>query len=194
MSTDGKNNKGVYYNAHDYASLLYRILVAFIDLFTIGIIGYLLSTIWTYWADPPDFDLISEFGWLSAALFSPEYFWTLTLIAYVYLSIVKRSRLKTLGYRVLKLKIVDEMGRSPSIWRMTWRFVLLIFGPFHLVIDLLWLGGDIHKQTLRDKLAGTYVVKSQAEPVGTGVLVVERYNLLGFSLVFQEIKEKKKEP
>jgi uncharacterized RDD family membrane protein YckC len=185
------NDEIIYYDKCDYASIFYRVLVAIIDLSIIGIVGYMLSTIWTYWADPPDFDLISEFGWLSAAFFSPEYFWTVTSISYVYLSIIKKSHLKTIGYRILHLKIIDAQGNAPSLLKMSWRFLLLIFGPFHLFIDLLWLGGDNYRQTLRDKLAGTYVIKANAKPAGKGTLVFERYNLLGLSLIFQEIKAEK---
>lgn len=188
MSTYSKKDLVIYYNSSDYASLFKRISVILIDLFIIGMIGYVLSLVWTFGNDPPDFELISEFGWLSAALFSPAYFWTLTLIAYFYLAIFKRSSVGTIGYRILKLKIIDAKGYPPSLLRMSWRFLLLVFGPLNLLIDILWLSGDNYKQTLRDKMAGTYVVRSDAKPAGNGTIVFERYNLLGMSMIFPEIK------
>jgi uncharacterized RDD family membrane protein YckC len=188
MSTSITKDSVIYYDKNDYASLFQRISVIVIDLFIIGLVGYILSIVWTLWADPPDFELISEFGWLSAAIFSPKYFWSLTSIAYLYLAILKRSRARTIGYWLLKIKIIDAKGNPPSLLRMTWRFLLLVFGPLNLIIDLLWLGGDNYRQTLRDKMSGTYVVKSNALPAGNGTLVFERYNLLGMSMIFTEIK------
>jgi uncharacterized RDD family membrane protein YckC len=188
MSTNGQNELVIYFNKNDYASMFKRTLVILIDLFIVGIVGYILSSAWTFWADSPDFELISEFGWMSAALFSPVYFWTLTLMAYLYLAILKRSRFGTIGYRILKLKIIDAKGNQPSLLRMSWRFLLLAFGPLNLLIDFLWLGGDNFRQTLRDKMAGTYVVSSDAKPAGNGTLVFERHNLLGLSMIFAEIK------
>jgi hypothetical protein len=57
--------------------------------------------------------------------------------------------------------------------------------------DVVVIFYNNYRQTLRDKLAGTYVIKANAKPAGKGTLVFERYNLLGLSLIFQEIKEEK---
>ena len=152
-------DNGVYYNRNDYAPLLRRLLVACVDLIGLCLFAYLLSNVWSLWAEAPDIKTISEFGWLSAAIISPGFFWVVTVTAYFYLVVAKRSRLRTIGYRLFGLKVVDLNGKTPSLLKMSFRFILLVFGPFHLLIDLFWLGGDDNKQTLRDKFAGTYVIK-----------------------------------
>jgi uncharacterized RDD family membrane protein YckC len=193
MPQENEDKPVIYYRRNDYASLSKRISAILVDLFVIGLLGYILSIAWTSWIEKPDFDLISEFGWLSAAIFSPSYFWTLTISTYIYLAIIKKSQLRTVSYRILNLKIIDAKGNPPSLLRMSWRFFLLVFGPLNLLIDFLWLGGDNYKQTLRDKLAGTYVIRSDAKPEGKGTLTYERYNLLGMSMIFAEIKAEDKD-
>ncbi len=72
---------------------------------------------------------------------------------------------------------------------MTLRLVLWVLGPFNPLIDLIWLGGDEYRQTLRDKFAGTIVVKRGVEPAGRGPIHVRYYSLLGFMLAFAEVQK-----
>lgn len=72
---------------------------------------------------------------------------------------------------------------------MTWRFVLLIFGPFYLLVDLFWLSGDENKQTLRDKFAKTYVVRANAKPIGSGLIKFVNYYFWGMAFIFAEVKK-----
>ncbi len=71
---------------------------------------------------------------------------------------------------------------------MTWRFILLAFGPIDLLLDLIWLCGDENRPTIRDKIAATYVIRSNAVPIGAGTIVRRNYFLLGWSFIFQEVK------
>lgn len=183
---DGSEN-GIYYNRSDYASLPIRFLVVGVDLVVLVTIAYFISWLW---AETPDFDTIAENGWLSAAVVSPAFFWVVTGIAYFYLTIAKTSSLKTLGYRIFNVEIVDLHGNRPTLYKMSWRFVLLVFGPFNLLIDFFWLGGDEDRQTLRDKFASTYVVKTRANPAGGGPIIFENYYLFGLSLIFQKVKRR----
>ncbi len=66
--------------------------------------------------------------------------------------------------------------------------MLLTFGPFSLIIDLLWLTGETTRQTLRDKYIGTYVVRSDSAPKGTGQLQRVSLDFIGWHLVFKEVK------
>lgn len=188
MSDINIKDRGVYYQKGDYASLFKRLLVITVDLSVLIGVGYFVSLVWSFWGEPPDFDIIMELGWLSAAIFSPEYFWVMIVISYIYLAIIKRSSVRTIGYRVFGFKITDLNGEKPSLLTMSWRFALLTFGPFHLLIDLLWLGGDENKQSLRDKLANTYMVKANALPAGFGPIIFRRYYFLGLSLLFKEVQ------
>ncbi len=188
MSNVSEKDNGVYFATKDYASLPKRIIVAVIDLTILILFAWLVSWLWSFWAESPNVEVIAEFGWLSAALFNPTYFWVITGTAYFYLSIAKRSETRTVGYRVVGLKIIDENGRKPSLFKMSFRFILLVFGPFHLLVDLIWLGGDEGRQTLRDKFVGTYVIREDAKPIGVGNIEYVSYNFMGLSLLFREIK------
>jgi len=189
MNDKANRDIGVYYRQSDYASLLKRIIAAGVDCFVLIILAVIISFIWPLFFEQPDFDIAADFGWMALAFFSPGFFWTCTIIAYCYLSIIKPSYLRTIGYRIAKLKIVNMKGCRPSLLQMTWRFLLLIFGPFHILIDLFWLGGgDDDRQALRDKMAGTYVVAANSLPVGSGPFKYANYNFLGFAFIFREVK------
>ncbi len=107
---------------------------------------------------------------------------------YLYLAVLKGTPVRTIGFRVAGVKIVDFRGQQPSMLRMTLRFLLWIVGPINLVIDWLWLSSDPHKQCLRDKFAGTYVVRAKAEPPGASPRKARYYNVFGLMFVFLEIQ------
>ena len=67
---------------------------------------------------------------------------------------------RTLGMRVLKMKIIDVYGDRPSpraAWLRcagTWRGVATLF------LGFLWIGFDSEKRGLQDWIAGTYVIRA----------------------------------
>ena len=71
---------------------------------------------------------------------------------------------------------------------MTLRLLFAVLGPFNIVLDLLWIPSDPYKQSLRDKVAHTYVVKASAPPAGPARVVYRNYYMMGMSFVFQEIE------
>ncbi len=188
MNQKSDYDSGVYYTKGDYASLFKRIISAGTDLLVLIILAVLISFPWSMTFSPPDYDILSEYGWIALAFYGPGYFWFCTLIAYLYLAVLKRSSLRTFGYRAAKLKIVNMKGECPSLLQMTWRFLLLIFGPFHIFVDLFWLGGDDDRQALRDKMAKRYVVGVDASPAGSGQYLYANYNFFGFTFLFREVK------
>ena len=113
----------------------------------------------------------------------------LLLLSFIYLSIIKPSRLRTLGYIFMGVKIVDLKGQRPSFFKMAFRYLLLIVGPFSLIHDILWLISEKTKQTFRDKVSGTYVIKKNAEPIGTGILAMKYYHITGLHIIALEVKK-----
>jgi uncharacterized RDD family membrane protein YckC len=101
--------------------------------------------------------------------------------------VLKPSHWRTLGYRLTGVKIVTIRGERPSVLRMTFRALLWTFGPFNLLLDLLWLGPDSEHQSLRDCYAGTYVVRVDSQPIGRAAVHVAYYNALGFSLMYPRV-------
>ncbi len=117
-------------------------------------------------------------------------FWLFFFITYLYLSILKPSKYRTIGYMATDVKIVDLHGNKPSWNTMLTRFFLLGFSPFAFIIDILWLTGDHTKQTLRDKYVGTYVVNNMSVPQGSAPLKRVILNFLGWNLFYKEIEKK----
>lgn len=144
--------EGVYYAADDYASLIRRFIIIALDLVVIYIASIFAIVLF--------FDLPAHIE----QLISSKWYVVLVL-SYFYLAIIKRSDWGTVGYWLTGVRGVNLEGQRPSLWQMTFRFLLLVFGPFHILIDLFWLGGDDYKQTLRDKIVGTYVLKQDALPL-----------------------------
>ena len=148
---------GIFFDLENYAGILKRSTAWVIDiLFLIIILAILVYILY--------FTISEEIIVIKIA------FWTFLLITYIYLSVLKPSRFRTIGYIVAGLKIVNLKGEKPSWNTMLTRFVMLGFSPFAFMIDILWLTGEKTKQTLRDKFVGTYVIDNNAIPTGESPL------------------------
>jgi uncharacterized RDD family membrane protein YckC len=160
---------GVYYAREDMAGLGRRILVLATDLAVV----LLLSV--------PVLGIGFEAGLPPVAVHATAF-----ALAWSYLAGLKVTKLPTLGYRVGKVQLVDLQGNRVSLWRSTCRFLFLFL---HLgnCIDLVLLSHDRSRQTLRDKLTGTYVVRRGARPLGYAPISYPTYFVGGFSFVFAEV-------
>lgn len=191
MTGSAKKEYGVYFRTEDYGSLFRRFVVIGVDSFVLAVAVVIISVIWAFIIEEPYLPLASEYGGHSPVGFGPAYFIVCTVVCWLYLAVAKRSELRTVGYRMTGLQIVDLQGNRPSLVKMTWRFLLLLFGPFNLIIDIFWLGGDENRQTLRDKLSKTYVVKYKSRPLASGAIEYADYYFLALSIVFAEVKREK---
>ncbi len=164
---------GTYFREEDYASAWRRLLAVLVD---IPVLLVLTVAVWTAL-----YPLLSEIA--ADAAFLP----ITVLLSFVYLVILKRSRLRTLGYRLADVRIVDLRGGVPSIGAMTLRLIFAVFGPLNGLFDLVWIPGDPRRQALRDKFAHTYVVRADAESVGTAAIEYRHYFALGWTFLFREV-------
>jgi uncharacterized RDD family membrane protein YckC len=164
---------GVYYALKDYAGLGRRLFVLAIDGLVVYI-GYLVSWMAFGW------------GWLGDA---GLYAWALGFAAfcYLYLAVLARSRFGTLGYTVASVQVVDLTGMRPSLACMSFRTAFAVLGPINALLDVIWLGGDSHRQALRDKLAGTYIIRKGAAPGGEGPQAHVFIWFLGYGLMVREV-------
>jgi len=162
--------EAVYFAATDYAGFWRRGFVEIVDLGVMLILLVVVTTIL--------FNTLATGGLLLC--------WA--AVAYLYFVIVKHSRFRTLGYRLGRVRIVDARGQSPSWSALSLRLLFAVVGPINFVIDLLWIPSDPCKQSLRDKLAHTYVVKLGASAAGPARVVYRNYYLLGMAFVFREIE------
>jgi uncharacterized RDD family membrane protein YckC len=110
-----------------------------------------------------------------------------------YFVLLKRSRFGTLGYRLGRVRIVGLDGHPPSIGALTFRLTFVMLGPINY-LDSIWLASDRHRQSLRDKLAHTYVIRRNAEPAGTGRIVYAAYEICGYNFIFCEVESQRPSP
>jgi uncharacterized RDD family membrane protein YckC len=169
MSQPEQIETGPYYSRADYAGLFRRFTIIFVDLSVVVLVW--VAIVLSQGGEPTR----TAIGiWVG--------------VSYGYLVLLERS-FGTLGFLLTGVKILTLKGDRPSILRMTFRLLLWVFGPINALFDIYWLTGDEYRQTLRDKLAGTVVVRTSAVPAGTGEIRLNRYQLMGYSFVFYEVRK-----
>src|SRR5215471_3024981 len=161
---------GVYFRREDYAQFWVRVLVDVIDLVAFGSICAAL-TIPVVMIFPPTKSTVNLI------------LLTCVVVAFSYFVVLKRSRFRTLGYRLGRVKIVGLDGRAPSYPALILRLMFGVLGPLNWLLDLAWLSGDSNRQALRDKFANTYVVKRNAQAAGEGRVVIRHYDILSYNLM-----------
>ncbi len=80
-------------------------------------------------------------------------------IALTYLLVFHITLGRTLGMRVLKMKVIDVYGDPPSPARCVARCAGYLAGLATLFLGFLWIGFDSEKRGLQDWIAGTYVIR-----------------------------------
>jgi uncharacterized RDD family membrane protein YckC len=81
-------------------------------------------------------------------------------IGLVYLLVFQIIVGRTLGMRVMGLKIIDVYGDPPSARRCVARCAGYLAGVATLFLGFLWMGFDSEKRGLQDWIAGTYVIRA----------------------------------
>jgi uncharacterized RDD family membrane protein YckC len=170
---------GVYYSRDNYAGFWRRLAVDLIDLIFL-FVAVVTITIGTA--------IILPGGEHSMLLVM---FWSSVVLGFIYLVFFKRSPLRTLGYMLGGVRIVNLQGGPPRLWDLTIRALFVFLGPLNMLLDIVWVTGDEHRQALRDKWAHTYVIRNRAIPAGQGTITWKRYTILGMNFLFQEIHASK---
>lgn len=165
---------GVYYRRADHPGFFCRLLVDLIDLTVVMLLMLLIMFL---------IALLCPSDWYTglAMLFTAA-------LWFIYFVLLKRSRIRTLGYVLFGTRIVSLHGQPPSLFAMSIRLLFAGLGPFNSLLDLIWIAGDEQRQALRDKFAGTYVIRRYATPCGQGPIVYNRYMLLGYNFLFRDVK------
>ncbi len=173
---DNSLGEGVYFELSSYAGFIRRLAAILIDFTVLLALYVFLSMISSFSlaSDNMEYDIEPGRGFLFLFL----------MITWGYLVILKPSSWRTVGYRLTGLKIISTRGNKPSLFAMTFRLMLWLLGPFNLLIDLMWLNTDSERQSLRDCYSGTYVVRENAEPIGTAPIHLVYYNALGYSFMY----------
>jgi uncharacterized RDD family membrane protein YckC len=80
-------------------------------------------------------------------------------IGLVYLVVFHIVLGRTLGMRLLKMKVIDVYGDPPSPARCLARCAGYVASVATLFLGFLWIGFDSEKRGLQDWIAGTYVIR-----------------------------------
>ncbi len=83
-------------------------------------------------------------------------------IALIYLFLFQATTGRTLGMRVLRVRVIDLFGDPPSIPRTAARTAAYLASLATLGLGFFWIGFDSEKRALHDWLAGTYVVVAES--------------------------------
>jgi uncharacterized RDD family membrane protein YckC len=83
-----------------------------------------------------------------------------TAIGMTYLLVFHIVLGRTLGMRLLKIRIIDVYGERPSPGRCAARCAGYLAGVATLFLGFLWMGFDSEKRGLHDWIAGTYVIRA----------------------------------
>jgi uncharacterized RDD family membrane protein YckC len=81
-------------------------------------------------------------------------------IGMVYLFDFHMTLGRTLGMRLLKMKVIDVYGDPPSPARCAARCAGYLASIATLFLGFLWIGFDSEKRGLQDWIAGTYVIRA----------------------------------
>ena len=83
----------------------------------------------------------------------------------LYLTILKRSKTRTVGYRILDCEVVAADGGVPSFRAMLTR--LILWPLINPVLNLFSISQHDSRQAISDMIAGTIVVRAGSEPIRT---------------------------
>ena len=166
MSQPEPAETGPCYSPADYAGPFRRLLILAVDLLVMLLVWIACDFLGSA--------VLARLLWMG--------------FAFAYLVLLERS-IGTLGYLLTGVRILSLKGERPSVLRMTFRLLLWTGGPFHPLVDFYWLTGDEFRQTLRDKLAGTVIVRKSAVPAGVGEIRLNRYQFQTLSFVFYEVRK-----
>jgi len=169
-------HRAVCFDRRDYAGPVRRVVIVCIDFVAAIVLSVVvLVAVWSVWlVRYPQSDPLAQ------AL------WVLPAVVYIYLTVLKRSRIRTLGYILTGVRVVDIRGGRPSLLQMTIRMVPLFPVPWSLLFDLGWIVDEPQRQSLPDKWAGTFVVRHKAKPIGTAPIQYKRIGFSGIFLIFPE--------
>jgi uncharacterized RDD family membrane protein YckC len=83
-----------------------------------------------------------------------------TALGLIYVLVLHILFGRTLGMRVMRIRVIDLYGDPPSPARCAARCAGYLAGAATLFLGFLWIGFDSEKRGLQDWIAGTYVIRA----------------------------------
>lgn len=167
--------EGLYFRREDYAGFWLRLWIDLIDVSIVAGICIALTIALLV--------ILPATKALGYAILSG-----CAIIVFSYFVVLKRTRIGTPGYIVGGVRIIGLNGELPGWYPLILRLLFALMGPLNPVVDLVWISNDKHRQALRDKFARTYVIKKNAQPIGTGKIVYRHYDVFAWNFIFREVE------
>lgn len=144
----------VIYNRQDYCGFWRRFAANFLDGVILSLAYKLVDIVLLAIASLTGTSYLGFSDWMLS-----------TIIFWAYMLWFKSYRGATPGYNVFGIRIISVNGSQVSIKQIVIRTVSSFFSAIPLGLGYLWIAIDPKRQAWHDKIAGTYVIKTNAKPV-----------------------------
>ena len=146
----------VIFDRQDYCGFWRRFAANFLDGIILGMAYKLVNAVLLAIASLTGTAYLGFSDWMLSAII----FWT-------YMIWFKGYWGATPGYNVFGIRIISINGTQVSIKQITIRVIASFFSAIPLGLGYIWIAVDANRQAWHDKIAGTYVIKTEAKPVQT---------------------------
>lgn len=189
------SNGTVIFRDADYAGGPRRLIALAIDLsvcFTLLAMPILIAT--KLWVAPEHLNLedrAKQNRLTYEDMGPPRYYATVVmsvLLPFGYQMATRRTRGGSIGYRIARIRLIDETGGPPSWGRIVKRTLLSLLAFFTLGAIFIPTFRWQKRQALHDRLAGTWMVLARAMPLGRGQVIYKTKLLGTYPLTFSDIE------
>lgn len=166
----------VYYHSKDYAHVAQRIGVLLIDFAVCVFLMQGLTLAITLATVPDELRNMTERTPETQAQMSrhmkacaPYAMCGSLVLCAAYSILLRKTRGGTIGYRIMRVRLIDKAGNVPSWATLGKRFLLGL--PFAFFFGLAYLNSakTERRQSFHDQVFGTWVIKTRAQPAGQAV-------------------------
>jgi uncharacterized RDD family membrane protein YckC len=163
----------IIFNGEDYGGYWRRTFADFFDAIILSILGLIISPFST-------FIIVRMLGLESISHKQAAVFVIQILLFSAYMIGFKFYEGTTPGYASLKIKIISIDGGKASFAQIVVRLISSIFSVLCLGLGFIWIAFDKKKQAWHDKVAGTYVIRKNAEMSNS--IVIPRTKLVNYKI------------
>ena len=184
----------VYYRQPDYARVIRRIPSMIVDLGVLVLTTMIIMTAVQALYVPRSIIKMPrspERNRLLAQYWRPVQKQTLlacAAVAAAYHIALRRTRGGTLGYRLLRIRLVDATGQPPSWTARTRRFLIAVPLFFFFAATYWACFQNPRRQALHDTLASTWVVRKNAQPAGPALPAYQTKLLGPWLLTYTDVE------
>lgn len=144
----------VTFDRQDYCGFWRRFAANFLDGIILGMAYKLVHAVLLAIATLTGTAYLGFSDWMLSAII----FWT-------YMIWFKSYRGVTPGYNIFGIRIISINGTQISIKQVIVRTISSFFSAVPLGLGYIWIAIDANRQAWHDKIAGTYVIKTEAKSV-----------------------------